>query len=81
MLRILCNVFISSVDILVDSLTAAGDAQFVVAFRKPVPECVADEVVDISLCLLLIRPVVKLRDPRFDLLQKLHRYLLEPLSD
>ena len=80
MRQISCDVFAPSVDVLINSLTVARDAQFVIALRKSVPERVADKVVNGRLCLLLIGPVVKLRDPGLDLLQELNRYLFDFLD-
>ena len=80
MRQISCEVFVPNVDVLINSLPVVGDAQFVIALRQSVPERVADEVVNGRLCLLLIGPVVKLRDSRFDLLQKVDRYLFDFLD-
>ena len=48
MWQILCDVFVSSVDVLINSLTVTRNAQFIIALRKSVPERVADEVVNRS---------------------------------
>ena len=80
MWQILCDVFVSSVDVLINSLTVTRNAQFIIALRKSVPERVADEVVNGCLCLLLIGPVVKFRDSGLDLLQKVDCYLFDFLD-
>ena len=53
MWQILCDVFVSSVDVLINSLTVTRNAQFIIALRKSVPERVADEVVNSCLRFLL----------------------------
>lgn len=53
MRQISCDVFVPSVDIFIDFLTATGDAQFVIALQKSVPERVTDEVVNSCLRFLL----------------------------
>ena len=51
--QISCDVFVPSVDVLINSLTVTRNAQFVIALRKSVPERVADEVVNSCLRFLL----------------------------
>ena len=46
MRQILCDVFVPSVDILINSLTVTRNAQFIIALRKSVPERVADEDIE-----------------------------------
>lgn len=45
---VLGGIFISSIDILINFLPIFRDAQFIIAFRKPVPKCVTNEVVNIG---------------------------------
>lgn len=78
--RNLCNIFIASIDILINSLTITRNAQFIVALRKSIPKCVTDEVIDGGFCFLLVRPVVELRNPGFDLLQEFDCYLFDFLN-
>ena len=53
MRQISCDVFAPSVDVLINSLTVARDAQFVIELKQSVPERVTDEVVNSCLRFLL----------------------------
>ena len=76
----LCDFLISGVNVLINSLTVAGDAQFVIALWESIPKRVSNKIVNSGLCLLFVRPMVKLRDPGLDLLQKIDRHLFNFLD-
>ena len=59
-LQALCHLFISFIDILINSLAACGNADFIVALRQFRPESIPYQIIHSGFCFLLVSPMVKL---------------------